>query len=157
MLSDPHYHLVINHLPLMALFIGIMLMIAGFLSKNEIIKATALGVFILAALSVYFAMASGERAEEAVEHLPGFDNKVIHEHEEQAENLARMLYTLGLLSVFALWSYGKKKVFYNGLCIAALVLSCIGIYFSYQVGTSGGIIHHQEIREKSEIGPELPD
>ena len=141
----------------MGLFIGILIMIAGFLFKNDVIKATSLGIFILAALSVYFAMSSGERAEEAVEHLPGFDHKVIHDHEEQAETLAKMLYALGLLSIAALWSFGKKKSIYNILCVVALVFSAVGSYFSYTVGTSGGIIHHQEIREKGSIGAELPD
>lgn len=157
MISDPHYHLVVNHFPLVGLAIGILIMIAGFILKNDLIKATGLGVFILAAISAYFAMASGERAEEAVEHLAGFDRKVIHNHEELAETLEKILYGLGLISIVGIWSYVKKKSFYNILTIIALVIGLVGLYMSYDVGNSGGIIHHDEIRVKEEIGPEVPD
>ncbi|WP_205729423.1 hypothetical protein [Flavobacterium alkalisoli] len=145
-MNDAHFHLIVNHMPIIVPIIGLLVMIGGFISKSEAVKRAAYFIFILAAVCALPAMASGEGAEEIVEHMPGADHHLIHEHEELAETLAMLCYILGGLSLVGLWASFKKKSFGNIVSVIVLVFSVVVIYFGYQTGTSGGEITHEEIR-----------
>ena len=144
-MNQAHLHLLINHLPITGLALGMLIMIVGHILKNDSIKNTALGIFILAAIGSFIAMQTGEGAEHLIKKLPGVDKHLIHEHEETAEVLAWMLYALGVLSVIGIWAFIKKKSFYRIICILGLLLSLAAAIDGYFVGLSGGTIRHPEI------------
>ncbi len=144
-MNQAHLHLLINHLPITGLALGMFIMIAGHLLKNDPIKNTALGIFVLTAIGSFIAMQTGEGAEHLIKKLPGVDKKLIHEHEDTAEVLAWILYALGVLSILGIWAYIKKKSFYNFICILGLIISVGAAIDGYYVGISGGSIRHPEI------------
>ena len=45
-MNGAHWHLVVNHLPIVFPIVGIIIMLIGILSKSEHIKRTALFIFI---------------------------------------------------------------------------------------------------------------
>lgn len=146
-MNQAHYHLVVNHLPIIIPIVGFVVLIGGVTVKLEIVKRTAYFIFILGSLATIAAMATGEGAEEAVEHIEGITEGMMHEHEERAEVFALLSYFLGVASVFALWSNLKKKSYASYVAIALIAYSCVVLCFAQQTGNSGGEIRHSEIRD----------
>ena len=145
-MSQAHYHLVLNHLPIIIPIVALVVLIAGFIVKSGVVKRTAYFIFILGSLTAIPAMATGEGAEEAVEHLEGITKGRIHEHEGRAELFAMLSYFLGVAAAFAVWSSLKKKAYAGYAGYAIIAYSCVVLYFAQQTGTSGGEIRHPEIR-----------
>ncbi len=145
-MNTAHFHLIVNHLPIIFPIVGIIVLLTGLIFKSDAVKRTAFFVFIIGAVATLMAMSSGEGAEEIVEHLPGVDHDYIEEHEESAELFAIVSYTLGLLSLVALWANWKKKSFANYLSFGVLITSFVAVYTGSKTGTTGGEIRHTEIR-----------
>ena len=147
-MNEAHLHLVVNHFPIIVPIVGLLILVAGFISKSEIVKRVAFGVFIFGSLMTFPAMFTGEGAEEIVEEIAGISHDIIHEHEEKAEALAIVNHILALLSIIGLWAGLKQKSFANYVSYAVLGLGLIGIYLAKEAGTSGGEIRHTEIRSE---------
>ena len=98
-MNDAHLHLVVNHFPIIGTILALGTLVAGILLKNNSVKNTAYGLFIVAAVFAAFSMATGEGAEEMVEDMPSIGKRIIHEHEEIAEKFAIVLYLLGGISI----------------------------------------------------------
>ena len=145
-MNSAHFHLVVNHLPIIFPIAGLIVLAIGIGFKAEMVKRTAYFLFTIGAISAAMAMNSGEGAEEIVEELSGVSHKLIHEHEEKAEIMAILSYLLGLISLFALWTSWKGKSFANLSSYVVLILSLVTIFMGKQTGTSGGEIRHTEIR-----------
>lgn len=151
-MNAAHFHLLINHLPILLPIVALAILLIGLLQKNNSILKLAYLIFILAAISAMPASASGEEAEEQIEHLPGISHALIHEHEEAAEQLAIVLYLLGALSLVALWAISKNKPFYKLLTYIIVLLAIGSIYAAKQTGSTGGEISHPEIRTEQTTG-----
>ena len=142
--NTAHFHLIVNHFPIILPFIGLIILILAIIIKTEVVKRIAYGLFVFSAISTLIAMNSGEGAEEVVEEL-GRNHHLIHEHEESAETFALISYVLGLFSIIALWFNWKKHPFSN-LAMYLTILVCAGtLYFAKAAGTTGGEISHEEI------------
>jgi uncharacterized membrane protein len=145
-MTDAHYHLVFNHLPIIVPIVGLFVLFAGFIFKSEHAKRTAFGIFIFGAVMTIPAFKSGEEAEEVVEHIAGIEHKLIHAHEELAETFAILSYLLGGLALAAFWASVKGKKFATLLTYVLALFAIVTIYFAQQTGTTGGEIRHTEIR-----------
>lgn len=150
-MNDAHFHLVVNHLPIVGVLIGFLVLLAGLMMKKPQIKNTALGIFIFSALTAIVAFYTGEGAEEIVENLPGISETLIHKHEEQAELFFTMMLILGGVSLITLFLQYKKLSFSKYGFVLILLLSIISIVISKNVGTSGGEITHIEIRSDTNV------
>ena len=150
-MNDAHFHLVVNHLPIVGVLIGFLVLLAGFVIKKPQVKNTALGIFIFSALTAIVAFLTGEGAEEIVENLPGISETLIHQHEEYAELFLTMMLILGGVSLITLFLQYKKMPFSKYGIIAVLLLSMVSIGVAKYVGTSGGEITHIEIRSDTNV------
>lgn len=146
-MNGAHWHLVVNHLPIIFPLVGVIVMITGFISKSEAVKRTAFMIFILGALAAIAAMTTGEGAEEVVEKINGVTENYIETHEETAETFAFLAYILGGISLFGLYASLKQKTFSTILSISTLVFAIVVLFFAKQTGTTGGEIRHTEIRD----------
>lgn len=151
MMNSAHFHLVVNHLPIIFPIAGLIVLTIGIGFKVEMVKRTAYFLFIIGAVSAAMAMNSGEGAEEIVEELSGVSHELIHEHEEKAESMAILSYLLGLFSLVALWASWKGRPFSKILSFVVLALSLVTIFLGKQTGTSGGEIRHTEIRSGNQM------
>lgn len=151
-MNDAHFHLTVNHLPIIIPGIALLVLIGGFIFKSEIVKRTAYFLFIIGALSTFVAFSSGEGAEEVMEKL-GSDHHLIHEHEEAAETFALFSHALGILSLLGLWANWKRKKFSNGIAIVVILVAAAALYFGRVTGTTGGEIRHTEIRNDNGSTP----
>lgn len=145
-MNGAHFHLVVNHLPIIFPIVGVIIIITGLIFKSEAIKRTAFLIFIIGSLTSIAAMTTGEGAEEIVENISGVAENYIERHEESAELFSILTYILGGLSLLGLWASFKQKSFSNLLNIGILIFAFVVIYFGKETGTTGGEIRHTEIR-----------
>lgn len=94
-MNEAHWHLVVNHLPIIFPLVGVIVIMTGFISKSEAVKRTAFMIFILGAFASIAAMSTGEGAEEIAEKITGITENDIERHEEAAETFAMLSYILG--------------------------------------------------------------
>ncbi|MEZ4884551.1 MAG: hypothetical protein R3E32_07495 [Chitinophagales bacterium] len=145
-MNGAHWHLVLNHLPIIIPMVGLLVMIGGLLIKSEILKRAAYSIFILGAITAIAAFSTGEGAEEVIEGIQGIDERYIKVHEEIAEVFSIILYVLGAISLIGLWANWKGKSFSNSIVFVTIALSLVGLFYAKQTGTTGGEIRHTEIR-----------
>lgn len=150
-MNQAHFHLVVNHLPIILPFAGLVVLIGGMLFKSELVKRMSYFLFALSAIATVLAMSSGEGAEEIAEGLPGVTENFIHEHEEKAELFAIFSYLLGAFALAGLWASWKSKRFSVVLSYVILLMSLVVLFLGKQTGTSGGEIRHTEIRSGKQI------
>ena len=150
-MNGAHWHLVVNHLPIIFPIVGIILMITGLISKSEAVKRTAFMIFIFGALAAIAAMNTGEGAEEVVEKINGVTENYIENHEETAETFAILAYILGGISLLGLWASFKQRTFSSLISIGTLIFAFMMLFFAKQTGTTGGEIRHTEIRSSNSV------
>ena len=150
-MNDAHLHIVVNRFPIIGTILGLGILIAGLLLKNDSVKNTAYVLFIIAAIFGALSMATGEGAEEMVEDFPNIGKAIIHEHEELAEKLALVLYILGGFSLLALFLNFKKNSKEKLVSFFILGVGIVSLFLIQKVGTSGGEIRHTEIRNDSTV------
>ncbi len=152
-MNEAHLHLLVNHFPIIGTILGLGVLISGMIAKNDAVKNTAYGLFIIGALFALASMATGEGAEELVEDMPNIGHKIIHEHEEMAENFAVVMYVLGLVSLLGIYFNRKNHDKAKLVASITLIIAIVAVIFSSLVGTSGGEIRHTEIRANSVAAP----
>ena len=151
-MNQAHFHLMVNHLPIIFPIVGTIVLIGGFMLRSEIIKRVAYTIFIFGAIATFPAFLSGEGAEEVVENLPGVSESFIEPHEDIAKIFALLSYMLGAFSILALWSNWQQKSFKGIVSMVVLILSIVVLYFGKVTGTTGGEIRHTEIRANQAPG-----
>ncbi|MFC4818259.1 hypothetical protein [Flavobacterium sp. GCM10023249] len=146
-MNEAHYHMLVNHFPIIGLFFGIAILAYGMFKRNALLINTAYIIFIFCMIMGKVSMMTGDKAEHFVEDFPGFSHELIEEHEEAAEGFMKIMYALGFASALGLYVDYKKHN--KALLVSFLVITVavVAIVFSGPVGTSGGEIRHDEIRE----------
>ena len=145
-MNKAHLHMVFNHFPIIGLFFGIGILVYGVLKKQTILVNTAYIIFIICMIMGKATMMTGEGAEEIVEEL-GISHKIIHEHEEIAEKFMKLLYLLGIVSIFGIMANRRKHAKAYLIGYITLAIAVASAVVSTYVGNSGGEIRHTEISE----------
>ena len=148
-MNGAHYHLLVNHLPILGTLFGLLILVTGLIFKNVSIKRTGLGLLVFAAITVFPAHVTGEGAEEVVENISGVEESYVHEHEEAADTFMSILIALGVIALATLIVDVLKKKFAPILYILTILFSLITMLFAQKTGTTGGEIRHTEIRGKT--------
>ena len=68
-MNGVHIHLVVNHFPIITPILALLILIAGFIFKSQIVKRVAFALFIFGSLFTFAAMATGDGAEDFAEEL----------------------------------------------------------------------------------------
>ena len=152
-MNDAHYHLIVNHLPIVGLLIGILVLIAGLVFNKTEVKLTALGIFIFSAITSIAAFYTGEGAEEVVENLEGISETLTHTHEEYAETFYTLSLILGGLSLLTFILELKKIRLSKYMLIICLLMAIVGGISATYVGSSRGDIRHIEIHNDAKVIP----
>ncbi|MDO9274778.1 MAG: hypothetical protein Q7T92_04405 [Lutibacter sp.] len=150
-MNEAHFHLIVNHLPIVGILIGILVLVTGFILKKSEVKVTAMGIFVFSALASFAAFYSGDGAEEIVEQIPGISETLINQHEESAELFFTVSLILGAISLITMFLEIKKYKFAKFGFILVLLISLATGVLSKNVGTTGGEIRHTEIRNDANL------
>jgi uncharacterized membrane protein len=146
-ISSAHWHLLLNHFPIVLGIISPLFLILSFIFKKVHMRFAGLLLLLFAAGFSYPASKTGAGAEEAVEKTAGISQTRIHKHEEAAKTGMYIMYVAGGLSLVSLGLLSLKKKAANTCIIITLLSGLVaGGYMSY-VGYTGGMIKHPEIQE----------
>lgn len=150
-MNAAHYHLLLNHIPVLNVFFSIAILLWGMFIKNRAVEMIALVGFVIAGLSVLAVVQTGESAEDIVEEIPAVSHDTIEEHEEAAD-LSKWLTIL--LGAGGLGALAMEKLKIRGLRKLLIVLSILGTVTAVSLaytGYLGGHIRHTEITDTGNV------
>jgi len=149
-MNAAHFHLVVNHFPIILTFAGSLVLLMGFIFKSEDVKRVSYILFIIASLTTFLSFISGEGAEKVLEHVAGIEEHYIETHEQMAKIFSPFMYLLGLVSIASLYfSFKGKGKVPTILGIITLILSLVVLPIGGLVANTGGQIRHTEIRKST--------
>lgn len=142
-----HWHLMLNHIPILGSAIGAFVMLWGFVRKSSEVQRVAMVLFVVCAIATYPTNRTGHRSERIVKAHPEANAAGIDEHEESADWAIAGAYTLGGLSLIGLiWSVKKPEL---PMWLPALILLA-GLFTAAtmaRTGYLGGKIRHTEFAD----------
>lgn len=155
-MSVVHLHLLLNHVPVIGTFFVAFVLAVAIWRRNDGMAKLALVMTVGVGLVAAAVYVTGEPAEEAVEHLAGIGESMIHEHEEAAE-LAFVASSLaGVLAVLLLlWARSKPLARWASSATLVVLLG-VGALMA-RTANLGGQIRHTEISGGSVASPERED
>ncbi len=150
-----HIHLLLNHIPVIAVPIGLLFLAHSLWTSNLFSRKFAYLFLFLTSLSVIAVYLTGEPAEKLIEHLPGVTEAFIEPHEDAGQIALILTLIMGAASFFALLvpQQGTKARFARNAVIVTAILA-IGV-LSYTANL-GGKVRHTEIRENTTSGNTTP-
>ena len=141
-MNPAHWHLLLNHVPVIGMMIGVLLLLWAILRSSEELKKTSLGVLVIAAAFAIPAYLTGEPAEEVAEHLPGVTHALIERHEDFAKIALVVAGLTGLIALVA-WLFQHRA---KWLVPMTLVFGLVATGLLGYAANLGGQIRHTEIR-----------
>jgi uncharacterized membrane protein len=144
-MNGVHFHLILNHIPILGSIFGLVLIGYGLFFKNNTISIAGLVTIVIVGLFTIPAFLTGEQAEHAVEKMIGVSQSAIEEHEEQAEIAYWLMLMCGAIALGTLLSAKATQKLSPPLLWINLVMLLIVAVLMARVGYSGGTIHHPEI------------
>ncbi len=151
-MSWVHVHLILNHVPVIGI-VFVLVILAVALWRRSADNAR-LGLGAMAALAVVTGVVywTGEPAEEAVEHLPGVSEALIHAHEDAALVAAIAVGVAGTAAAYLLWVFRRHEL-PRWATRAALGLTLVAGGFMAWTANLGGQIRHTEVRSAQAVIP----
>lgn len=143
-MEDIHFHLLINHFPIVGAIFSSLILIAGIFTRSELVKRVAYGLFILTALLVIPTKNSGEKAEHHIKKAVDVNEILIEKHEDMADIAFWSLIVLGIISVLGFYLSMKESGIAGVISIVIVVGSIISIIYLWKTGETGGKIRHTE-------------
>jgi uncharacterized membrane protein len=143
--SGAHFHLLVNHVPILGAFFALGLMAASYFFAGDVLRRTAFVVLVGTALAAVASDLSGDPAEKAVTGLPGVTRARIHAHEDLAGQALVVSGLVGVLALGALVRWRRAPV-PQGAALAMLVASAIVSGLMAYTGLLGGQVRHTEVR-----------
>jgi len=151
-MNAAHWHLVLNHIPLVGIgFVILLLIIALSIKSSDLINVSLIFTVIIAMWAIP-AYLTGEPAEEIVEDMPGISESLIEEHEEMAEKAFIFIEVVGGVALIALIARRFNKKLGTTLTLLTLVGLLVGGGLIAWTANLGGKIHHPEIRGNTSAG-----
>lgn len=139
-------HLLLNHLPIISVIFGSVILLIGMLFHSKQVKIVGLAMFVFAAIMFFPTMYTGEKVENVVGDQPGVARYLIEEHEEIAERTELIIDLLAAMALITILAIVTDKKISKWLIRITLIISFISIYFVVQTGHSGGQIRRPELR-----------
>ena len=145
-MNAPHWHLAINHLPVVGVFLVMLLLGYALVRGRGELYGVSLGALVLLALATVPVFFTGRGADEALMENADIDDKLVHLH-EAAANLAFIgMGVLGVVALAALWLGRKLPHLSRGVAAFLFVLALAETALMGRAANLGGNIRHPEIR-----------
>lgn len=158
-MSLTHFHLLLNHFPIIGTLIVTALLGWALLRRSGEITRVSLGMIAAIAVIAVIVFLTGEPAEEAIENLPGFSEAITERHEEFALIATIVVGLLGAAALAALGMFRRKEI-PRWLTVWSFMLSIVASGVMGYTALLGGQIRHTEVRASIAIengGQENPD
>ena len=145
-MSGAHWHLILNHIPVIGIYFGLLILIVGLLKKNDFIKKLGLWLLLILALITLPAYFTGESAEEAVEHLPFTSEEAMESHEWAGQLSLIAFIIIGLLVLLAFLMLIFNRKLSGPLLMIILIVSIVTAGLTAWTANLGGKIRRPELR-----------
>lgn len=152
-MNPAYIHLILNHIPVLGILFGVLLLITGLVERNDGLKRAALATLFLSALMAVPVYLTGEPAEEIVEELAGVSEPAIEAHEEFAVVALIGAGVLGVVALAAWWLLRRGRAAARHFVTAALALGIVAGGLFAWTANLGGKIRHSEIRADATAAP----
>lgn len=146
-----HLHLLLNHIPVVGALIGIALFTYAVIRRNSEVAKITLALFVILAVIAGAVFFTGEPAEEAIEHLPGFSSALTERHEELARVSTLGFVGFALLGLATL-AYYRRRQLPRWITATGLAISLTIGGLMAATANLGGQIRHSEIRAAAVAG-----
>jgi hypothetical protein len=144
---DPgHVHLMLNHLPVLGAPALLALLAWGLAGRVPAITRGALGLTVALAAITGVVYLTGEAAEELVEGLPTFQERLVERHEAVALWATLILIATGCVAAAALWRSRAGQATSLALTRVVLVGLLASTVAAGVTAWTGGPIGHPELR-----------
>ncbi|HTN07448.1 DUF2231 domain-containing protein [Agriterribacter sp.] len=144
-MNQAYMHLLTNHIPVLAIIFGIIILIWGIISRKKEIKMVAYFLFLAASLGGLVTFNTGEAAEDVAEKIEGISKTLIHDHEEAGETAIYLIGAMGILAVFGFYAEVKNKKMASPVSIIVLIFAIITFVLTARASYLGGKIRHTEM------------
>jgi uncharacterized membrane protein len=145
-MSAAHFHLMLNHIPLLGLVFGAALLAYGLWRGAEDVQKASLGLLAVAGLSAIAVYLTGEPAEEIVEGLAGVSHDAIEAHEEWGWYALIAGIATGAVALGTLLVGWMRERLGRGAVVLTLVLALLSSGLIGYTANLGGKISHPELR-----------
>jgi hypothetical protein len=148
LLKKPEYiHIVLNHLPIYGTILGALALAVSLMLRSRAAQITALILALIAGVSAYPVLVSGQRAYKTIRGLSddaGAD--WLDEHMDRAEKTIAAFYFLAALALAGLLIPIKwpKSAFPLAALTLVVAILCSGI--AVYIAQPGGRVRHPEFR-----------
>jgi len=139
-----HLHLILNHIPVMGVGFGLLLLAAGAWKPSDELVRAALVTFVVVALIAIPTFLTGDPAKDVVKQMAGSSLSAIATHEEVAEGAFVVLEALGAAALGGLWMF-RRRVVPQWFVAGALALCLCATLVAGWTANLGGQIRHNEI------------
>lgn len=150
LLKQPEYlHAVLNHLPIYGTILGALALAISIILRSRAAQITALVIVLIAGVSAYPVLLSGQKAYKAIRNLSDDAGaEALDEHMDRAEKTVNAFYLLALVALAGLLVPIKWPKLGFPLAMATLVLSLLCSGLSIYIAEEGGQVRHTEFRPK---------
>jgi hypothetical protein len=149
-LNPAHFHLLLNHVPVLGPFFLALLLVIGLVRRSRELLRVTLFLALLLPVATYVTNLTGEKAEHYVEDEAWADEDRIHEHEEKAEAALIASFVTGALALVALWVSRKGAPIKPAMALLVLLATLVSAWLVAVTALEGGVIRHEELRPPAE-------
>jgi len=155
-MNAPHWHLAINHIPVVGVFLVVILLGYALARGRGELYGVSLGALVLLALATIAVFFTGRRADDALMDFADVDDKLVHIHEAAANFAFTGIGILGMVALVALVLGRKLPHVSRGAATVILLLAAVEMVLLAWTANLGGQIRHPEIRATS-AAPASPE
>ena len=160
-LKKPEYiHVVLNHLVIYGTILGALALTLSLILRSRAAQITALVITLVAAVSAYPVLVSGQRAYKTIRAVADDTGaEALDEHMDRAEKTIGLFYLLALVALAGLLAPMKWPKTALPLTATTLVLALVCFGLSLYIAQEGGRVRHPEFRpvepgETPKLSPE---
>jgi len=145
-MNAAHFHLLVNHFPVVGAILALLLLALALGTRHAALTRAVLGLVVFVALATIPATRSGHEAAEVVEHMQGYSEDRIEEHEERAEKAAWAMWITGGFAFLGLLAGRGGRPVPRWAAAGTLVLLAAATGLIAWTAKAGGEIAHPETR-----------
>jgi uncharacterized membrane protein len=146
MMNAAHWHLMLNHVPVLGTGFGLVLLAWAVVRKSEELKKVSLTALVVGAALAVPAYLTGEPAEALVERLPEVSKALLEMHEEVAQLAFIGTIVVGVAALVGRLRFRRAKGVPGWFAGLILVASLMVFALLAWTANLGGQIRHTEIR-----------
>ncbi|MEW6367264.1 MAG: hypothetical protein AB1714_21750 [Acidobacteriota bacterium] len=143
----PHFHLLINHFPIIGIFLAILYWVVALVRRSRELQTVGMWLIVFLAVMTIPTFISGDEAAEALASLPMASPEKIGTHHEAAEFALTLMEVLGVWSLAGCVLFRKRESYPAWFLYVTLLLILVLAATMARTANLGGQIMHLEISE----------